>query len=106
MGWTLVVSQDEGFQREAMSRMGTTGRQAVGALGQASACGLVGAIDIEQILVDAGDDMGRQFLGLLRGLPARRFPNVTVVDPTGRSPRFENAPSLARALEIEHPQFA
>lgn len=97
MGWTLIVSQDEDFQREAMARIGT-GRLAVGATGEAAACGLVRAIEVEQILVDALDDVGRQFLGLLRQLPARRFPDVVAVDPTGRSPKFRNSPSLANAL--------
>jgi len=100
MGWTLVVSQDEAFQREAIARLGTD-RPIVGATGEASACNLVHAIDVEQILVDALDDVGRHFLGLLRGLPAARFPRVLVVDPVGRVSRFPTALTIAGACTEE-----
>lgn len=100
MGWTLVVSQDENFQREALARIGSD-RPIVGATGEASACNLVRAVDVERILVDALDDVGRHFLGLLRTLPANRFPHVLVVDPVGRASRFPTAPTIASAYPRE-----
>src|ERR1041384_6312759 len=61
MGWMLVVSEDETFQREAILRV--RGRQpVVGATGDSSARGLVRAVDVQTILVDALDDVGRRFL--------------------------------------------
>lgn len=105
MRWTLVVSQDEAFQREAIARIGGD-QPIVGATGEASAVNLVRAVEVERILVDALDEVGKHFLGLLSALPARRFPRVVVVDPVQRRSRYETSPTLARALEAETRQPA
>lgn len=98
VAWTLVVSEDEAFQREAIARLGSS-RRIVGATGDAAARGLVRAVDVEQILVDALDDVGLRFLAQLRSLPSRRLPDVVAVDPAGTTPRFRTVTSLAAAQQ-------
>ena len=99
MGWTLVVSEDERFQREAINRVAGT-RPVVGATGDESARSLVRAINVDTVLVDAMDDVGRRFLSVLRSLPHASIPGVQViaVGPQGAAPSFETTPSLASAL--------
>jgi len=100
MGWMLIVSSDDDFQREAILRAGKA-RALVGATGEISACSLVGAVDVQTILVDALDDVGRRFLGVLRSLPRTALPGVEViaVGPQAAIPRFEARASIAQALE-------
>ena len=97
MGWTLVVSEDEGFQREAISR--ATGA-IVGATGDSSARSLVRAIDVERILIDATGDVGRRFLRVLRCLPSNALPaiDVLVISPDSTIPGFSSHPSLDAAM--------
>jgi hypothetical protein len=97
MGWTLVVSEDDQFQREAIAKAGSF--HVVGATGDASARGLVRAIDVERILVDALDDVGRRFLSVLRALPSRALPGVDViVVGENRIPGFVAQPDIETAL--------
>ena len=99
MGWTLVVSEDESFQREAIARVGGT-RPVVGATGDESARSLVRAVNVDTILVDALDDVGRRFLSVLRSLPHASIPGIDViaVGPQHAAPQFETSPTLATAL--------
>lgn len=89
MGWTLIVSENETFQREAIARLGSD-EAVVGATGDSSARSLVRAIDVQRILIDAQDDVGRRFLQTLRMLPRTSFPDVEIVvvgdDATGAFP--------------------
>ena len=98
MGWMLVVSEDETFQREAILRV--RGRQpVVGATGDSSARGLVRAVDVQTILVDALDDVGRRFLTVLRNVPQRALHDVEVVVVGPDSgPGFHAERSIARAI--------
>lgn len=96
MGWTLVVSEDDRFQREAIACAGED-THLVGATGDASARSLVRAIDVSTILVDALDDVGRRFLSVLGLLPSGSLPDidVVVVGPDRRIGRFRTSPSLS-----------
>jgi hypothetical protein len=104
MGWMLIVSSDDNFQREAIVRAGNA-RAIVGATGEASAYGLVRAVDVETILVDALDDVGRRFLGVLRSIPRTAFPGVKVipVGPQGSIPSFEAKASIDQAFQSAEP---
>lgn len=97
MGWVLVVSEDEGFQKHAMRRLRDSG-PVVGATGEASARALVGAVDVSSIIVDSADEIGRRFLNLLAGAPVRSVPPVIAVGPGNSIRRFGNAPDLDAAL--------
>lgn len=101
MGWMLVVSEDEGFQREAIARA-RPGQPIVGATGDESARALVGAIEVEQILIDALDDVGRRFLSALRSLPgsALRAIEVIVIGPDTTIPGFDAEPDIGAALAL------
>jgi hypothetical protein len=98
MRWTLIVSGSEAFQREAISGL-RTARLVVGATGESSAFGMVRGIDVERVLVDGDDEIGRRFLGALQSLPASACGDLEVVIvggyPTDRFPVVED---LARAL--------
>lgn len=99
MGWMLVVSEDESFQREAIARVGAQ-RPVVGATGDTSARSLVRAVNVDTILVDALDDVGRRFLATLRSLPHQTLPgvDVVVVGPKHAAPTFATAPTLDEAI--------
>ena len=99
MGWMLVVSEDETFQREAIARVGTE-RPVVGATGDTSARSLVKAVNVDTILVDALDDVGRRFLATLRSLPHQTLPgvDVVVVGPQHAAPTFTTASTLSEAI--------
>lgn len=95
MGWTLIVSENDLFQREAMNAM--PGEPVVGATGEETACGLVGSLDVARIVVDGSDELGRSFLAALRAAPVRVLERIEIVivgagDVTGR---FRTEASLA-----------
>lgn len=94
MGWTLIVSEDDTFQREAISRLGQD-RPVVGATGDESARSLVRAVNVEKILVDALDDVGKRFLSTLRTLPKNALPGIDVVVVGGQD---TTTPSIADAV--------
>jgi hypothetical protein len=96
MGWTLIVSEDDTFQREAIARAGE--RSIVGATGDSSARSLVRAVNVEQILVDARDDVGRRFLATMRSLPHASLPGIDVVAVGRIDPRIRSAATLADAM--------
>ena len=100
MGWMLVVSDDDTFQREALRRLKER-EPVVGATGEQSACGLMGSIDVSSVLVDAADDVGRRFLSILRNLPATSYADIEilVVGPDREIPRFEASRNIDEALE-------
>lgn len=98
MGWVLVVSGDEGFQREAVGQLRES-RMVVGAVGDSAARRLVREIDVQAILVDSLNDVGRRFLQTLASLPetAVRADVITVGTPeTNR--RFQSVASLDAAI--------
>lgn len=98
MGWMLVVSEDDDFQRRAIARAGHI--RCVGATGAGAACGLMGSIDVESVLIDALDDVGRRFLSALRHLPKRSLRGVDVlVVGQDQAVPFEPAPDIDTALE-------
>ena len=105
MGWTLVVSESETFQREAISRLRDE-RPVVGATGSESARSLVRAVDVEEILVDSRDQVGRDFLATLRNLPRKSLPGVRVVVVGPSDPTFATTPSLDEALPASAPATA
>lgn len=100
MGWTLIVSEDERFQREAIARAGKN-EHLVGATGDATARSLVRGIDVSKILVDARDDVGQRFLSVLRTLPDGSLPDIDVVvvgRPNRKIGRFKIAANVAGAF--------
>lgn len=105
MGWTLVVSENETFQREAITRLRDQ-RPVVGATGTESARSLVRAVDVEQILVDSLDQVGRDFLATLRSLPRKSLPGVQVVVVGPADPTFPTTPDLEHAVAPATPASA
>jgi hypothetical protein len=95
MTWTLVVSDDDTFHREAIAMAGDSA--IVCATGDAAACRLVGEIPVSRILVDSRSDVGRTFLSIARTLPASSLPLIISVG--GAIPRFESAADLAVAFQ-------
>lgn len=99
MGWTLVISEDETFQREAISRLSAE-RPVVGATGDNAARSLVRAVNVDKILVDALDEVGARFLSTLRTLPRKALPGIDVVavGPAERASGFHAAPTVDAAV--------
>ena len=99
MGWMLVVSEDEKFQREAIS---SANQPVVGATGDSSARSLVREVDVDRIVIDALDDVGRRFMVALRSLPlaARAHLDVIVIGPSNIAPGFQSEPDIAAALTL------
>ncbi|HEX9774840.1 MAG TPA: hypothetical protein VGB83_04590 [Actinomycetota bacterium] len=97
MQWTLIVSEDDGFQRRALACMPDRS-YVVGATGDGSARQIVGALNVATVLVDARDDAGRKFLGSLAGLPSSRLPRILAVGLARASTRFERHGTVTSAV--------
>ena len=99
MGWTLVISEDETFQREAISRLGAE-RPVVGATGDTAARSLVRAVDVEKLRVNSLDEVGARFLSTLRTLPRKALPGIDIVavGPADKAAGFHAEPSVDAAV--------
>lgn len=65
MGWTIVVSKDESFVRSAVDGLRDS-TDVVGATGVAAARALLASLEVDAVIVNAGDEVGRAVLAALK----------------------------------------
>jgi DNA-binding NarL/FixJ family response regulator len=98
MSWTIVVSADESFVRGAVDAL-RDNTNVVGATGAAAARTLVASLEVDAVIADAGDAVGRSILAALR--IAKRAGGTRVIAVDGRSHGFPEAhvSDLTQAIE-------
>lgn len=88
MRWTLIVSSNDLFQRQAIAGLQSSTLVA-GVTGTQAAIGMVRGIEVGRMLLDGTDEVGLGVLAALRSLPPSVFSDVEIVvvgvdDPTNR----------------------